>query len=149
MAFSLFLVSSSVLLRSLQDLYGQGKSGENISFSRWSGKVRESQGKSGNSTKKSGKSWKKSGRFFEKFLSPMNQDPLFFKIQSIFFKIQLRQVTCEILISAAELMFLCMYALGVHSSFCCWLILYCSFIFWKSGKKYVLQDWVREKHRDF
>ena len=45
----------------------------------------------------------------------MNQDPLFFKIQSIFFKIQLRQVTCEILISAAELMFLCMYALGVHS----------------------------------
>ena len=30
---------------------------------------------------------------------------------------QLRQVTCEILISAAELMFLCMYALGVHSSF--------------------------------
>ena len=52
----------------------------------------------------------------------MNQDPLFFKIQSIFFKIQLRQVTCEILISAAELMFLCMYALGVHSSFCCWLI---------------------------
>ena len=39
------------------------------------------------------------------------------------------QDTCEILISAAELMFLCMYALGVHSSFCCWLILYCSFIF--------------------
>ena len=75
----------------------------------------------------------------------MNQDPLFFKIQSIFFKIQLRQVTCEILISTAELMFLCMYALGVHSSFCCWLILYCSFTF----KKYVLQDWVREKHRDF
>ena len=27
--------------------------------------------------------------FFGKFLSPMNQDPLFFKIQSIFFKIQL------------------------------------------------------------
>ena len=39
------------------------------------------------------------------------------------------QDTCEILISAAELMFLCMYALGVHSSFFCWLILYCSFIF--------------------
>ena len=65
---------------------------------------------------------KSQGDFFGKFLSPMNQDPLFFKIQ-------LRQVTCEILISAAELMFLCMYALGVHSSFCCWLILYCSFIF--------------------
>ena len=113
-----------------QGLYGQGKSGKNVFFSRWSGKVRESQGKSGNSTKKSGKSWKKSGRFFWKVLiSSMNQDPLFFKIQSIFFKIQLRQVTCEIFISAAELMFLCMYALGVHSSFCCWLILYCSFIF--------------------
>ena len=52
----------------MQGLYGQGKSGENISFSRWSGKVRESQGKSGNSTKKSGKSWKKSGRFFWKVL---------------------------------------------------------------------------------
>ena len=90
---------------------------------------RDGQGKSGNSTKKSGKSWKKSGRFFWKVLISSNQDPLFFKIQSIFFKIQLRQVTCEILISAAELMFLCMYALGVHSSFCCWLILYCSFIF--------------------
>ena len=51
-----------------QGLYGQGKSGENISFSRWSGKVRESQGKSGNSTKKSEKSWKKSGRFFWKVL---------------------------------------------------------------------------------
>ena len=105
----------------LQGLYGQGKSGENISFSRWSGKVRESQGKSGNSTKKSGKSWKNQGDFFGKFLPPMNQDPLFFKIH-------LRQVTCEILISAAKLMFLCMYALGVHSSFCCWLILCCSFI---------------------
>ena len=33
----------------------------------------------------------------------------------------------------------------MHSSFCCWLILYSSFIFSKSGKKYVLQDWVREK----
>ena len=60
-----------------QGLYDQGKSGENISFSKWSGNVRESQGKSGNSTKKSGKSWKKSGRFFWKVLSPMNQDPLF------------------------------------------------------------------------
>ena len=36
-------------------LYGQGKSGENIPFSRWSGKVRENQGKSGNSMEKSGK----------------------------------------------------------------------------------------------
>ena len=60
-----------------QGLCGQGKSGENISFSRWSGKVRENQGKSGNSTKKSGKTWKKSGKFFGKFLPPMNQDPLF------------------------------------------------------------------------
>ena len=51
-----------------QGLYGQGKSGENISFSRWSGKVRENQGKSGNSTKKSGKTWKKSGKFFWKVL---------------------------------------------------------------------------------
>ena len=25
----------------MQGLYGQGKSGENLSFSRWSGKVRE------------------------------------------------------------------------------------------------------------
>ena len=88
--------------------------------------VRESQGIQQKSQGKVGKS---QGDFFGKFLSPMNQDPLFFKIQSIFFKIQLRQVTCEILISAAKLMFLCMYALGVHSSFCCWLILYCSFIF--------------------
>ena len=95
---------------------GQGKSG----------RVRESQGIQRKSQGKVGKS---QGDFFGKFLSPMNQDPLFFRIQSIFFKIQLRQVTCEILISAAELMFLCMYALGVHSSFCCWLILYCSFIF--------------------
>ena len=95
---------------------GQGKSG----------RVRESQGIQRKSLGKVGKS---QGDFFGKFLSPMNQDPLFFKIQSIFFKIQLRQVTCEILISAAELMFLCMYALGVHSSFCCWLILCCSFIF--------------------
>ena len=37
----------------------------------------------------------------------MNQDLLFFKIQSIFFKIQLRYITSEIFISAAELMFLC------------------------------------------
>ena len=88
--------------------------------------VRESQGIQRKSQGKVGKSQED---FFGKFLSPMNQDPLFFRIQSIFFKIQLRQVTCEILISAAELMFLCMYALGVHSSFCCWLILYCSFIF--------------------
>ena len=110
----------------LQGLYGQGKSGENISFSRWSGRVRESQGIQRKSQGKVGKS---QGDFFGKFLSPMNQGPLFFKIQSIFFKIQLQQVTCEILISAAELMFLCMYALGVHSSFCCWLILYCSSIF--------------------
>ena len=95
---------------------GQGKSG----------RVRESQGIQRKSQGKVGKS---QGDFFGKFLSPMNQDPLFFKIQPIFLKIQLRQVSCEILISAAELMFLCMYALGVHSSFCCWLILYCSFIF--------------------
>ena len=88
--------------------------------------VRESQGIQ---RKIQGKVGKSQGDFFGKFLSPMNQDPLFFKIQSIFFKIQLRRVTSEILISAAELMFLCMYALGVHSSFCCWLILYCSFIF--------------------
>ena len=88
--------------------------------------VRESQGIQRKSQGKVGKS---QGDFFGKFLSPMNQDPLFFKIQPIFFKIRLRQVTCEILISAAELMFLCIYALGVHSSFCCWLILYCSFIF--------------------
>ena len=53
----------------VQGLYGQGKSGENISFSRWSGKVRENQGKSGNSTKKSGKTWKKSGNFFWKVLT--------------------------------------------------------------------------------
>ena len=53
----------------IQGLYGQGKAGENISFSRWSGKVRENQGKSGNSTKKSGKTWKKSGRFFWKVLT--------------------------------------------------------------------------------
>ena len=56
------------MIKLTQGLYGQGKSGKNISFSRWSGKVRESQGKSGNSTKKSGKSWKKSGRFFWKVL---------------------------------------------------------------------------------
>ena len=133
----------------VQGLYGQGKiRGKHIFFEM----VRESQGESGKVREFNGKVREKleksQGDFFGKFLSPMNQDPLFFKIQSIFFKIQLRQVTCEILISA-ELMFLCMYALGVHSSFCCWLILYCSFIFLKSGKKYVLQDWVREKHRDF
>ena len=29
------------------------------------------------------------------------------------------------------------------------MILCSSFIFLKLGKKYVLQDWVREKHRDF
>ena len=98
--------------------------------------VRENQGKpylfrdgQGIQRKSQEKVGKSQGDIFGKFLSPMNQDPLFFKTQSIFFKIQLRQVTCEILISAAELMFLCMYALGVHSSFCCWLILYCSFIF--------------------
>ena len=53
---------------------GQGKSG----------RVRESQGIQRKSQGKVGKS---QGDFFEKFLSPMNQDPLFFKIQSIFFKI--------------------------------------------------------------
>ena len=46
--------------------------------------VRESQGIQRKSQGKVGKS---QGDFFEKFLSPMNQDPLFFKIQSIFFKI--------------------------------------------------------------
>ena len=107
----------------MQGLYGQRKSGENISFSRWSGKVREFNEKVREKLEKVREI------FVGKFLSPMNQDPLLFKIQSIFFTIQLRQVTCEILISAAELMFLCMYALGVRSSFCCWLILYCSFIF--------------------
>ena len=56
---------------------GQGKSG----------RVRESQGIQRKSQGKVGKS---QGDFFGKFLSPMNQDPLFFKIQSIFFKIQLR-----------------------------------------------------------
>ena len=87
---------------------GQGKSG----------RVKESQGIQRKSQEKVGKS---QGDFFGKFLPPMNQDPLFFKIH-------LRQFTCEILISAAKLMFRCMHALGVHSSFCCWLILYCSFI---------------------
>ena len=61
-------VPLTIICLQQQGLYGQGKSGGNISFSRWSGKVRESQGKSGNSTKKSGKSWKKSGRFFWKVL---------------------------------------------------------------------------------
>ena len=79
---------------------------------------RDGQGKSGRVRESQGIQRKSQGGFFGKFLSPMNQDLLFFKIQSIFFKIQLRQVTCEILISAAELMFLCMHALGVHSSFC-------------------------------
>ena len=58
----------------MQGLYGQGKSGENISFSRWSGRVRESQGIQRKSQEKVGKS---QGDFFGKFLSPMNQDPLF------------------------------------------------------------------------
>ena len=53
--------------------------------------VRESQGIQQKSQGKVGKS---QGDLFGKLLSPMNQDPLFFKIQ-------LRQVTCEILISAA------------------------------------------------
>ena len=82
---------------------GQGKSG----------RVRESQGIQRKSQGKVGKS---QGDFLR-------------YNQSIFFKIQSRQVTCEILISAAELMFLYMSALGVHSSFCCWLVFYCSFIF--------------------
>ena len=54
-------------LNYIQGLYGQGKSGENISFSRWSGKVGEFNEKVG----------KSQGDFFGKFLSPMNQDPLF------------------------------------------------------------------------
>ena len=58
----------------IQGLYGQGKSGENISFSRWSGKIRESQGIQQKSQGKLGKS---QGDFFGKFLPPMNQDPLF------------------------------------------------------------------------
>ena len=44
-----------------QGLYGQGKSGENISFSRWSGRVRESQGIQRKSQEKVGKS---QGDFF-------------------------------------------------------------------------------------
>ena len=61
----------------IQGLYGQGKSGEDISFSRWqgkSGRVRESQGIQRKSQEKVGKSQED---FFGKFLSPMNQDPLF------------------------------------------------------------------------
>ena len=58
----------------MQGLYGQGKSVENISFSRWSGKIRESQGIQRKSQGKLGKS---QGNFFGKFLPPMNQDPLF------------------------------------------------------------------------
>ena len=57
-----------------QGLYGQGKSGENISFSKWSGKIRESQGIQRKSQGKLGKSQRD---FFGKFLPPMNQDPLF------------------------------------------------------------------------
>ena len=57
-----------------QGLYGQGKSGENVSFSRWSRKVRENQGIQWKSQGKLGKS---QGDFFGKFLPPMNQNPLF------------------------------------------------------------------------